>query len=113
MQCDHTMAMQILTHEWHKVTEDNKTSVLYSLTLLITYIHTYRHTYRNVYQMCVKCVCVFIQPMPMRFITQMVNCAIVLGDSKVSENVGMSVSTGTGCASVFLAPLSNWCCMHS
>ena len=27
LQCDHTLAMQILTHEWHKVAEDTKTSV--------------------------------------------------------------------------------------
>jgi integrator complex subunit 10 len=46
-KCDHTQAMQILTHEWHKVKEENKRS-----------------------------------PMATRFIMQMVNCTMVLGDSK-------------------------------
>jgi hypothetical protein len=58
-KCDHTLAMQILTHEWHKVKEDNKTSAT-----------------------------------AMRFIMQMVNCAMVLGDSKgacsfASEVIGL------------------------
>jgi integrator complex subunit 10 len=46
-KCDHTLGMQILTHEWHKVSEDKKTS-----------------------------------PMATRIIMQMVNCAMVLGDSR-------------------------------
>ena len=28
VQCDHNLAMQVLTHEWHKVNEEDKRSVL-------------------------------------------------------------------------------------
>lgn len=86
--------MQILTHEWHKVTEDSKTSVLSLLSLSWStlwlchgYIHVHVHcVFSNVSMLhgVVIMLCVSMQPTATRCIMQMVNCAMVLGDSKVS-----------------------------